>query len=371
MSSRQEEKPKDINTSGSSALEALGFDAWFAEQSAGLLEDGFAIARVIEVNKSNYKVSTGRHDILAELSGRFLFNVDNRTELPTVGDWVVVQCFDEDGLAIIHHILPRKSLLRRKDPGKAVAFQLIAANIDFAFIVQSADANFNLHRLERYLVMVHESKIAPMVILSKTDLLPAEQLAGIQEQVKPYQDKYPFLAISNVTGDGLQKVREVLQSGKTYCLLGSSGVGKTTLLNNLLGEALYEVNAVREKDSRGRHTTSKRQLVRLPDGSIFIDTPGMRELGNFNVDAGLEETFDEIASLQGQCHFADCTHRHEAGCAVIAAVQQGLIDHERYQNYLKIQKESAYYAMSYQDKRKKDKQFGKMVKDYKKSIRKK
>ncbi len=352
-------------------LLSLGFDEWLRQQSNELLQDGFAVARVVEVNKNNFKISKGRQDIFAELSGKFLFNSDNSLDLPTVGDWVVVQCFDNDNLAIIHHIVPRKSLLKRKDPGKAVAFQLIAANIDYAFIMQSADVNFNLHRLERYLVMIHESKIQPVVVLSKTDLLADSTLAEIHTQLERFNHKYPFLPISNVTEDGLKTMRDLLEEGKTYCLLGSSGVGKTTLLNKLLGEELFEVNEVREKDSKGRHTTAKRQLVRLPSGSIFIDTPGMRELGNFNVDAGLEETFAEIAALHGQCRFSDCTHTHEAGCAVIEAVQQGSIDKDRYDNYLKIQKESAYYAMSYVEKRQKDKAFGKFLKNYQKSIRKK
>ena len=162
-----------------------------------------------------------------------------------------------------------------------------------------------------------------------------------------------------------------LKPGKTYCLLGSSGVGKTTLINKLIGEELFSVNTVREKDGKGRHTTAKRQLIRLESGSIFIDTPGMRELGNFAVTTGLKETFDDIISYFDKCRFRNCTHIHEEGCAVIAAVQEGLIDEDRYKNFFKIQKESEFYEMSYLDKRKKDKAFGKMIKNYKKSFRKK
>jgi len=261
--------------------------------------------------------------------------------------------------------------LKRKDPGKAVEFQSIAANIDYAFIMQSVDANFNLNRLERYFVMVNESKIQPIVILSKTDLISDNELSEILNKVERFNKKYLFLPISNVTDDGLEILKKELQEYKTYCLLGSSGVGKSTLLNKLLGEELFAVNEVREKDSKGKHTTARRQLIRLDSGSIFIDTPGMRELGNFAIDAGLEETFDEIASYNGKCRFKDCSHTHEDGCAVKEAVEQGIIEEERYNNFLKIHKESAYYEMSYLEKRRRDKAFGKIMKNYKKSMRKK
>lgn len=353
------------------SLAQLGYDEWFQSRNTFNVSEGFALARVIEVNKNNYKVTDGQHEMYAEISGKMLFNSESSLDFPTTGDWVVVQCFDDHSLAIIHHILPRKTLLKRKDPGKVVEFQLIGANIDYAFIIQAADANFNMNRLERYLVMVNESNIQPIIVLSKTDLLPADKLLEITDNIKRLNDKYKFLPISNMTGSGLKALQDELQPGKTYCLLGSSGVGKSTLLNNLLGAQVLEVNTVRDKDSKGKHTTTKRQLIRLETGSIFIDTPGMRELSNFSVDAGLEETFDEIAACSSQCRFHDCTHTHEDGCAVRAAVEQGTIKEERYQNYLKIQKEAAFYNMSYLDRRKRDKSFGKMVKDYKKSIRKK
>ena len=383
MSASQKNQPEDINTASEgnktvlqksvsvTSLEKLGYDDWFESRMNAYLEDGFSAARIIEVNRNNYKVSNGRHEIFAELSGKFLFNIDNSLDYPTVGDWVVVQCFDDDSQAIIHHILTRKSLLKRKDPGKAIEFQLIAANMDYALIMQSVDSNFNLNRLERYFVMINESHIQPIIVLSKTDLIPEEKLAEIGDKISRFNNRYRIFPVSNVTGEGIETLRKQLQPCKTYCLLGSSGVGKTTLLNTLLGEQRFDVNAVREKDSKGRHTTVRRQLIRLESGSLFIDSPGMRELGNFAVHTGLNVTYDEIASFGSRCRFKDCTHIHEDGCAVKEAVGRGLIDENRYNNYLKIQKESAYYAMSYQEKRKKDKSFGKMLKNYKKSIRKK
>ncbi len=351
-------------------LQHIGFDEWFRDKSKDLLSGEFTAARVVEVNKNNYKVSNGRDEIVAECSGKLLFSVESSLDYPTVGDWVLVQYFD-NSLAIIHQLLPRRSVLKRKDPGKKVEFQLIAANIDYALIMQSADANFNVNRLERYLVMTNESGIEPIVVLSKTDLLSDPERTEILDRLKPYIDKYLFLPVSSETGEGIDALQQELRSAKTYCLLGSSGVGKTTLINKLFGKNLFDVNEVREKDQKGRHTTTRRQLICLESGSIFIDTPGMRELGMFAVNSGLEETFDEITSYASQCRYKDCTHIHEPGCAILEAVERGVISGDRYHNYLKIQKEAAFYHMSYVEKRQKDKEFGKMVKNYKKSTRKK
>ena len=383
MSTIQKRDPKNLNNNieidkelletdlDLNLLEQLGFDDWFQKESKSILKDDFSIARIIEVNKNNYKVSNGSNEIFAELTGKYVFNATNSIDYPTIGDWVIIQYFDNNSHAIIHDILQRKSLLKRKDPGKVVEFQLIAANIDFAFIIQSADSNFNLNRLERYLVMIHESNIQPVIVLSKTDIVSADELSEIKKSIKRLNDKYLFFPISNTTNQGIDLLCKELKNAKTYCLLGSSGVGKTTLLNKLIGEELFDVNAVREKDKKGRHTTTKRQLIRLKTGSIFIDTPGMRELGNFALESGLNETFTDIISYFDQCRFKNCTHSNEEGCAVITAVKQGNIEEERYENFLKIQKESAYYEMSYLEKRKKDKTFGKLIKNYNKSIRKK
>lgn len=364
MSNNQEDENPEM------LLQQLGFDEWFRDNNKDFLIDDFKPARVIEVNKNNYKVNNGSDEIVAECSGKLLFSIESNLDYPTVGDWVVVQYFD-DTMAIIHQMMPRKSVLKRKDPGKKVKFQLIAANIDYALIQQSADANFNLNRLERYLVMALESGIQPVIVLSKTDLLSDAQRDVMNDQLSAYVEKYPLFLISSMTNEGIEALRNELKPGKTYCLLGSSGVGKTTLLNRLLDEELFEVHEVREKDQKGRHTTTRRQLIRLDSGPIFIDTPGMRELGNFGVETGLDQTFDEITSYGKKCRFKDCTHIHEPGCAVRKAVEQGEISSDRYNNYLKIQKEAAYYEMTYVEKRQKDKEFGKMIKNVKKTMRKK
>ena len=232
----EEDRTDFKNSLSKPSLEKLGYDEWFESKSKEYINCDFSIARIVEVNKNNFKINDGRHILFAELSGKFLFTTENSLDYPTVGDWVIAQCFDEHSPAIIHHILPRKSLLKRKDPGKAIEFQLIAANIDYAFIMQAVDSNFNMNRLERYFVMINESKIQPIVILSKTDLISEEELAEISDKIKRFNDKYLFLPISNITSDGIEILQKELKSNKTYCLLGSSGVGKTTLLNKLLGE---------------------------------------------------------------------------------------------------------------------------------------
>jgi len=347
-------------------LEKLGYDDFFQSTSPEYTEDGFSRARVMEVNKNSYVVSDGMHEMKAELTGKFLFDAIDATAFPTVGDWVTIQAMDDYILGIIHEVLPRKTLLKRKESGKKVAFQLIASNIDYGLIVQSAN-HINSNLLDRYLVMLHDSGIEPVIIITKIDLVEQSELDEITHSLS--HDKVKILYISNISDEGVGNVKEMLAPGKTYCLLGQSGVGKSSLLNNLIGSYMLEVSSVRETDGKGRHTTVRRQLVVLDSGSMFIDTPGMRELGNFDVSDGLAQTFDKFSSYGESCRFTDCTHTHEKGCAIIAAVENGDIPQERYENFLKLKKESDFYEMSYLEKRKKDKSFGKMVKNFKKNVK--
>ena len=347
-------------------LESLGFDEWFRDVSSDYIHSDFSLARVIEVNKGSYRVADGKYDMLAELSGKVLYAAESSTDLPTVGDWVVIQALDENSLAIIHDLLPRKTLLKRKESGRKVDFQLIASNIDYGLIIQSADS-LNINSLERYLVMLNESDIEPILVFSKIDLLSSSQINELRNQVEKLNNRY--VLISNIADRGIETLSNELEPQKTYCLLGASGSGKTSLLNRLLGKDLLRVNEVRAKDGKGRHTTVRRQLICLESGSIFIDTPGIRELGNFEIASGIEQTFNAISSYGNHCRFQDCTHIHEEGCAVLEAVEQGKIDIKRYQNFIKLNKESEFYEMSYSEKRKKDKAFGKMVKNYKKMKR--
>ena len=351
-------------------LEKLGFDNWFKDKIDLSKTTDFKIARVISVNKNSFVVSNGVKDIYAELTGKFLFNSEDSLDLPAVGDWVYAQLFDEDELAIIHEILPRKSLLKRKASGKKIDFQLIAANIDTAIIMQSLDSNFNLRRLERYLVMINEGKITPAIFLSKSDLISGDEIEEKKNQIRKILPDVTIASFSNNNASDIENVKTFFEPYKTYCLLGSSGVGKTTLLNNLIHQELYKTQPIREKDGRGKHTTTRRELIVLENGAIIIDNPGMRELGVISNESGLGDTFNEIDELSDQCRYKDCTHTVEAGCAVLKAVKRGEISEERYNNFIKIYKESLYNELSYVEKRQKDKKFGKFFHSTMKDVKK-
>lgn len=352
------------------SLEALGFDAWFQQQhSGGDVPPDCVPARITAVHRGSYLLAGADGSSSAELTGKYLYAASSSLDYPTVGDWVLAQFFDDGAFAVIHALLPRKTLLKRKTPGR-MDVQLLAANIDTAFLVQAVDGNAGLNRLERYLVMVNEAGCKPVLLLSKTDLVEADALSALLTDLRTAQPDLDVWAFSNQTRDGIEQVRSLLQPGKTYCLLGSSGVGKSSLLNHLLGEEALAVGEVRAWDGKGRHTTTSRQLHQLPSGALFIDTPGMRELGNFDVEEGLASTFEDIYELAGQCRFSDCTHVHEQGCAVLAAVESGEMDRSHYENYIKLQRESSYYSMSELERRERSRLLGKTYKAIMKSKRK-
>lgn len=348
-------------------LEKLGLSEWFLGKADKTKLDSFELARVISVNKNSFVVSNGKNDIYAELTGKFLFNSDSSEDFPAVGDWVYTQIFDDDSLAIIHDILPRRSLLKRKTSGKKTEFQLIAANIDTAIVMQALDDNFNLRRLERYLVMINESRINPAILLSKSDLITTDEIEQKKQDIYKIIPGVTVLAFSNNTAEDVEKVKSFLTPLQTFCLLGSSGVGKTTLLNNLIHQDLYKTQPIREKDGRGKHTTTRRELIVLESGAIIVDNPGMRELGVMSMDFGINDTFNEITELGEQCRYDDCTHTVEKDCAVLMAVEAGVINKVRYDNYIKLYKESLYNEMTYYEKRQKDKKFGKFMHNYNKN----
>ena len=345
-----------------SELERLGFSDWFKSHTNDEKNAAHGIARVTSVHKNSYTVTTGAQQIFAELSGNLMYASESSIDLPTTGDWVYADCYDDDTHAIIYGVIPRKTLLKRKTAGKQVEFQLIAANIDVAFIVQSLNENFNLRRLERYIVIANESDIEPVILLSKCDLIPREKINEIKQTILNISPDLTVIEYSSLNRQNLDSIMDLLKSGHTYCLLGSSGVGKTTLLNSILGDEIFDTQSVSKIQSKGRHTTTSRQLVQLDNGAMIIDTPGMRELGSLSVDEGLDETFSEILELSQRCKFSNCSHTNEKGCAILAAIEAGDLSEQRFQNYLKMKRESDFNQMSYLEKKNKDKKFGKMIK---------
>ncbi|MEK6719559.1 MAG: ribosome small subunit-dependent GTPase A [Chloroflexota bacterium] len=327
-----------------SDLEAFGWDDGHAAAFAGLVSNGSSGARrepgrVVVEERGQYLVRTALDESPAEISGRFRFGVTETADFPAVGDWVVLERAGRT--AVIHATLPRRTALVRRTPGdRDSSGQVLAANIDLVFVVTSMDGDLNLRRLERFLAVAWESGAQPIVVLSKEDV--AADPRGAQLAVDAIAQGVPILSVSALRGSGMDAIRERLLDRQTVAVVGSSGVGKSTLINVLLGEALLDTGGVREDDSRGRHTTTRRHLLRLSRG-LIIDTPGMRELGLAD-EGGLDRAFDDIAALAADCRFTDCAHRSEPGCAVRLAIDHGALTEERLEAHQKLEQEGAHQA---------------------------
>ncbi|MDQ6961581.1 MAG: ribosome small subunit-dependent GTPase A [Mariprofundaceae bacterium] len=336
-------------------LKDLGLDSWFEQHAHDLCEPEQTMARVVAVDRGRYVVHTGAGEIYAELLGKFFYAAERADKFPCVGDWVCLEHHDSNHFASIHRVLPRKTLLQRKTVGYDEEFQILAANIDVTFIVMSCDYDFHVNKLERFLVMVHAANIEPVLIFTKTDIIDLEELEMMIEDIRDAGIKISILLLSNTTGDGLERLRQYIQPMKTYCLLGSSGVGKSTMMNQLIGEPIFETQEV-SASGEGRHTTVRRHLIALKDGAMIVDMPGMRELAISEVSKGIEDSFEDIIALSQTCRFANCHHNHEPGCAIVAAIESDELNIEHYDNYLKIKKESGHHKqISFSERRKKGK----------------
>jgi len=324
-------------------LQQLGWNPFFEAHFNETARDGSIAARVICEQKQLYTVSTEFGEMEARVSGKLIHTASSRADFPAVGDWVVVAPRPEERKATIQAILPRRSKFCRKVVSTRTEEQVVAANVDTVFLVSGLGANFNLRRIERYLTLAWDSGASPVILLNKADLCPDVETAI--SDVGEVAPGVPVYAVSALEKTGLETIAGHLGEGRTGAVLGSSGVGKSTLINSLVGREVLETGAVRPADGKGRHVTSTRELVMIPSGGMMIDTPGMRELQLWAEEDSLHGSFEDIEGLAGACRFRDCSHEAEPGCAIREAIEKGELDEGRYRSYLKLQKEIMLLSM--------------------------
>lgn len=327
-----------------SDLAPWGFHAYFQALFSEYADQGLLPGRVLAEYTHCYRLQTSDGEVLAEVTGKYRHLALSREDFPAVGDWVAYSR-DSDGPARIHATLPRLTCLRRHVAGAKGDLQLLAANVDTLFLVMGLNQDFNLRRLERYLSLAWESRAKPVIVLNKQDLSPdpEAQLQAVRDLIVDT----PVFRMSALFHQGLEPLAEFLQPGQTLAVLGSSGVGKSTLINALLGETRMETDGVRKGDAKGKHTTTHRELLRLPQGALLIDTPGLRELQLWDAAEGIDQTFAELVALAQACRFRDCRHETEKGCAIQMALSTGEIDAGRLQNFRKLQREDAHHRRKF------------------------
>jgi ribosome biogenesis GTPase / thiamine phosphate phosphatase len=332
---------------GTGELQKLGWSAHFEEAFAPYAQESLVPARVAVQHRGAYVVCAGLGELTAEPSGK-LWHEAGDGGLPVAGDWVAISAHEDGSGATIHGVLERRTSISRKAAWLATEEQVLAANVDVVFLLAGLDGDLNLRRLERYLATAFNSGAEPVVILSKADL--SDNVESALAAVSEVAIGVPVHVVSGLTGEGVTQLDQYLAGNRTVVLLGSSGVGKSTLINRMRGEDVQEVGAVREGDGRGRHTTTTRELVPLPGGGLLLDTPGIRELQLWDVGEGFDTTFGDVEALAGACRFNDCTHDGEPGCAVQSALADGSLDQERFASYRKLERELRALAIK-QDKR--------------------
>lgn len=315
----------------------LGLNEGYIKE-ASIYNEDLHLGRISVQYKDIYKVFTEEGEVLARVSGKLSYSSNSILDYPVVGDWILLDRTDnKNGDAIIHKVLPRKSYFSRKIAGSRFDTQVVAANIDYIFICMALNNDFNINRLERYIAVAWDSMAIPVIVLTKSDL--CEDIDEKLREVEEVAIGMEMLVTSSLNGNGYEKVKEYIKSGTTIAFIGSSGVGKSTLINNLLEKDVLRTNSVDEND-KGRHTTTHRELFLLEDGGVIIDTPGMRELGLMSAD--VDKSFSNIEELERQCKFSDCTHKNEPKCAVREAIENGELDLERLERYRKLKREEEY-----------------------------